>query len=303
MSTQTLTAADRTGAFLLSEAPGSLSRETVTLVSGQDLDAGAVLGKLTKRQAAAAIPSNAGTGSGAMTALTFGPDVQVGDYVITLLATSATSAFTVVAPDGTSLPNGAVGTAYSSSHLSFLISDGGTMTAADTYTVAVTAGGTPVLVGTGTGVVSAFSLGKDAQLGAYRVQLLATSATAELEVIAPDGSKLKRGQVATAYASSHINFSLSNAGTMTSGDYFIFIVANHTGQVEAWDPTAVDGTQDAYGVLYGAVDASTAATAGAAIVRDAEVSSDLLQYAATVTSAQKLTAARQLADRGIYVRS
>jgi hypothetical protein len=159
------------------------------------------------------------------------------------------------------------------------------------------------LIGTGTGVVSAFSLGKDAQLGAYRVQLLATSATAEFEVIAPDGSKLKRGQVATAYASSHINFSLSNAGTMTSGDYFIFIVANHTGQVEAWDPTAVDGTQDAYGVLYGAVDASSAATAGAAIVRDAEVSSDLLQYAATVTSAQKLTAARLLADRGIIVRS
>ena len=37
------------------------------------------------------------------------------------------------------------------------------------------------------------------------------------EVIAPDGSKLKRGQIATAYASSHVNFTLANGGTMTSG--------------------------------------------------------------------------------------
>ena len=72
------------------------------------------------------------------------------------------------------------------------------MTAGDAYTVVVTAAGTPVLVGTGSGTVSGVSLGKDAQNGTYRVQLLATS-PAEFEVIAPNGSKLKRGQVATAY--------------------------------------------------------------------------------------------------------
>ena len=145
-----------------------------------------------------------------MSALSFGPDVKVGSYVITLTATSSTAAFTVVAPDGVALANGAVGTAYSSSHLSFLISNGGTMTTGDAYTVVVT-GRYAGPGGTGTGAVSGVSLGKDAQNGTYRVQLLATSATAEFEVIAPDGSKLKRGQVATAYTSSHVNFTRPTA--------------------------------------------------------------------------------------------
>ncbi|MBM6747658.1 hypothetical protein H6G88_10350, partial [Bifidobacterium ruminantium] len=70
------------------------------------------------------------------------------------------------------------------------------MTAADAFTLTVTAAGTPVLVGTGTGAFSAISLGPDAQNGGYRIQLLATSGTAEFEVIAPDGTKLRRGQVA-----------------------------------------------------------------------------------------------------------
>ena len=35
------------GAFIVSEAPGTLSREPVVVVSGQDLPAGAVVGKVT----------------------------------------------------------------------------------------------------------------------------------------------------------------------------------------------------------------------------------------------------------------
>lgn len=299
----TLTESNHAAEFLISEVgPGYLPREAVVVASGENLAAGAVLGKLTKRQAAAPIPTIVGTGTGLMSALKFGPAVQVGSYVITLLATSATAAFSVVAPDGTILPNGAVGASYFSSHLSFLISDGGTMTAGDAYTVVVTAAGTPVLVGTGTGAVSGVSLGSIAQLGTYRVQLLATSATAEFEVTAPDGSKLKRGQVATAYVSDHVNFTLANAGTMTIGDYFNIIVATHTGQVKAWDPAAVDGTQDPYGVLIGAVDASSAAANGSAIVRLAEVDTDLLAWATTVTSAQKAVAIDLLRNRNIVAR-
>lgn len=288
--------------FLLSEAPGQRSREAGVLLTGQDLAAGAVLGRITKAQAAAPIPAIVGTGTGAMTLLTAGAAVQTGSYVITLLATSATAAFSVVAPDGTALPNGAVGTAYVSDHLSFLVSSAGTMTIGDAYTVVVTAGGTPVLVGTGTGIVSAFSLGPDAQLGAYRVQLLATSATGEFEVIAPDGSKLKRGQVATAYASSHVNFLLANGGTMTIGDYFNIIVANGSGKYVAYTPLTYDGRNVAAGVLCAAIDATDADQDIALIAREAEVSSDRLTYAATVTSAQKAVAATQFEARGILVR-
>ena len=290
------------GEFLLS-SQGALSLDGVTVASGENLATGVVVGRKTKRQAAAPIPTIVGTGTGLMSALSFGPDVQVGSYVITLLATSSTAAFSVVGPDGVALANGAVGTAYSSSHLSFLISNGGTMTTGDSYTVVVTAAGTPVLVGTGTGAVSGLSLGQDAQLGTYRVQLLATSATAEFEVIAPNGSKLKRGQVATAYTSSHVNFTLANGGTMTSGDYFNFIVATHTKQVVGWDPTATDGSQDPAGILYRAVDASSAAAAGTIVSRLAEVKGSLLTFKAGVSAAaQTACKARQLLALNIIAR-
>ncbi len=286
----TLTMSNRAGEFIVDEVNPIFTREKVVVASGQDLGAGAVLGRVTKAQAAAAIPTIVGTGTGAMTALTFGPDVQIGNYVITLLATSATAAFSVVAPDGTVLPNGAVGTAYTSTHLSFLISSAGTMTIGDAYTVAVSAGGTPALVGTGTGLVSGISLGPDAQLGAYRVQLLATSATAEFEV-------------ATAYTSNHVNFTLANGGTMTSGDYFVLIVAKGSGKVKALAPTATDGTQDAYGVLHADIDASGGDATGVAIVRGpAVVESAALVFANTVTTAQKARALSQLVAAGIVAR-
>lgn len=295
----------RTGEFLLSEAPGTLSREAVVLASGAgSLSAGSVLGRVTKRQAAAPIPTIVGTGTGLMSALTFGPDAQVGSYVITLLATSATAAFSVVAPDGTALPNGAVGTAYKSNHLSFLISDGGTMTLGDAFTVEVTAAGTPVLVGTGTGAVSGVSLGKLAKIGTYKVRLLATSATAAFEVLAPDGASVGEGNVATAFTSDHVNFTLANGGTMTLGDYFNIIVAGYAApQAKLWDPTAVDGTNEAWGVLLAATDASSAAQDAVAITRLAEVTTAKLAWKTTVTAAQKAEAYRQLAAANIAFRS
>ena len=298
----TLTMGARAGEHLAYELNPNYNREQITVLSGQDLAAGAVLGQINKIIAAAPIPAISGTGTGAMTLLTFGPDVQAGSYVVTLTATSATAAFTVTAPDGTVLPTGNVGTAYTSTHISFLVSSAGTMTTGDSYTVVVTAGGTPVLVGTGTGSVSAFSLGPDAQNGTYRVQLLATSGTAEFEVTAPDGSKLKRGQVATAYTSSHVNFTLANGGTMTSGDYFNIVVANGS-KYAAFAPSTYDGRHVPAGVLLAEVDASLADAVGVATVRGpAIVESAALSWGAAVTSAQKAAALKRLASSGVIAR-
>ena len=104
----------------------ALSYDSITLSSGSgSLVAGSVIGRITKRAAAAAIPgapnTTGGTGTGAMSGLTFGPDVQVGSYLVTLTATSATAAFTVICPDGTALPTGNVATAYKSSHINFTL--------------------------------------------------------------------------------------------------------------------------------------------------------------------------------------
>ncbi len=296
--------------FLVSEGPGYFSRDAVTVASGQTLTAGAVLGRLTKRQAAAPIPTIVGTGTGLMSNLRFGPFVQVGNYVITLLATSATAAFSVVAPDGTALPNGAVGTAYKSSHLSFSIADGGTMTTGDSYTVAVTAGGTPAVVGgTGTGTMSAITLGRAAKNGSYRVINRAVVANGgDFEILDPDGMSCGRflmgtgSGAAASFASDQINFTLTDATDFILGNYFEVVVATHTGQVKAFDPTAVDGTHEPYGILLADVDASSAAKAGTAIVRIAEIDSNKLSWGASVTAAQKAVALAQLRAGGVVAR-
>jgi hypothetical protein len=289
--------------FVLADQRG-LSYDALTLATGAgSLTPGAVLGRVTKRLAAAPIPTIVGTGSGTMSGLTFGPDVQVGNYLITLTATSATAAFTVVAPDGTALPTGNVATAYKSNHLSFLIANGGTMTTGDVFTVVVTAGGTPVLVGTGSGTVSGVTLGKYAQLGTYKVRVLATSATGAFDVTGPDGKSVGEGNIATAFTSDHVNFTLANGGTMTLGDYFNIIVAGYSApEGKLWDPLAVDGTQEVYGILTAATDASSTTALANVLTRCAEVKRSALTFKSTVTAAQKAEAYRQLANKLIIAR-
>lgn len=296
-----LTETTHAGGHILSEPDGNRGRENGTLITGQDLAAGTVLGRITKVQAAGPIPTISGTGTGAMTALSFGPDVQVGVYTITLLATSATAAYSVTAPDGTVLPNGVVGTAYVSTHASFLISSAGTMTIGDSYALTVTAAGVPAIVGTGSGVMSAISLGPDAQNGGYRVNILATSATGEFEVIAPDGTKLKRGQIATAYASSHINFTIANGGTMTAGDYYNIVVAKPAAGSDKFTvlaPTTYNGSHIAAGVLYAAVDATSADKPCVVTVRNTSINLNELVWP-TLGTAAKATATAQLAAKGV----
>lgn len=300
----TYTETNHAGGFICGESPDMLSRKAGTLITGQNLIAGAVLGQITKVQAAAPIPAIVGTGTGAMTALSLGPDVQVGAYAIVLLATSATAAFSVTAPDGTVLPNGVVGTAYVSTHASFLISSAGTMTIGDSYALTVTAAGVPAIVGTGTGLMSAISLGPDAQNGGYRVNILATSATGEFEVIVPDGTKLKRGQIATAYASSHINFSIANGGTMTAGDYYNIVVAKPAAGSDKFTvlaPTTYNGSHIAAGVLFADTDATSADKPITVIYRNAAVNEDELVWP-TLGTAAKATALAQLAAKGIVAR-
>jgi hypothetical protein len=310
MTTQTFTPKGPAFLFGGDLAACSLARDAITLASGQDLGSGAVLGKITKALAAGPIPAIVGTGTGAMTALTFGPDVQTGNYVIELTETSSTAAFTVTCPDGTKLHNGAVGTAYKSRHLSFLVSDGGTMTTGDKYTVAVTAGGTPAVIGgTGTGTMSDISLGPDAQNGGYRVVCIGAATNGgDFDVLAPDGSSIGRFVMGTgstqsaSFTSRHINFTLTDATDFIVGNYFNVIVAKGSQKYKALAPTATDGTHEAAGILWEATDASTADTAAVAVTRQAEVISSELQWGASVGTAHKAAALAQLAKLGIIAR-
>ena len=107
--------------FLQSEAPGSLSRESVTLASGATYTAGQVL-------AASMTASGAkvsGTGDGTVGSVTVGALAQPGIYLLTCIAESSNAGtFSVVAPDGSALPNLTVASAYVSSHISLTVADG-----------------------------------------------------------------------------------------------------------------------------------------------------------------------------------
>jgi hypothetical protein len=109
--------------FVLSEAPGQRSREVVTLASGSKYSAGQVL--------AASMTGTgekiSGTGNGTVGSVTIGAQAQPGIYVLTCIAAAADAGtFSVVAPDGSQLPNLTVAAAYSSSHISLTVADGST---------------------------------------------------------------------------------------------------------------------------------------------------------------------------------
>lgn len=107
--------------FLLSEAPGNRSRAAIVVGGSASYTPGQVL-------AASMTASGAkvsGTGDGTIGSVTVGALAQPGIYLLTCIAESANAGtFSVVAPDGTALPNLTVASAYVSSHISLTVADG-----------------------------------------------------------------------------------------------------------------------------------------------------------------------------------
>ena len=91
------------------------------------------------------------------------------------------------------------------------------------------------------------------------------------------------------------------------GDYFNVCVFNKLsgGKVVAWDPapSSFDGREDVAGILFDAVNATSADTAGVIVARGAAVMKSALQWAAAITSAQKESAYADMAKQlGIIAR-
>lgn len=129
------------GEFLISEANGTRSREQVTLAAGNNLEAGAIVGKITLGAGSSA-GGGGNTGDGAMGAITVGANAQVGDYVLTITKAAANAGdFQVVDPQGDVVGVGTVGAAFSGGGLSFTLADGAVdFVVGDTFTVTVAAG-------------------------------------------------------------------------------------------------------------------------------------------------------------------
>lgn len=139
----TLTEKFRAGSFLLSEASGQRSRKNAVLNSGQNLQAGTVLGRILGGLAAAAALATNTANSGALTLDATAP-VQPGAirgvYKVRCIAAAANSGtFRVFDPAGNVLGDVVVAATFSN-HIKFAIADGaGDFVVGDGFDVTVTA--------------------------------------------------------------------------------------------------------------------------------------------------------------------
>src|SRR3546814_754989 len=120
----TLTEGRHAAEFILSEASGMRSREAIVVAEGQNLPAGAILGKyITGTAAAVAFAENAG--NGIMGAVTVSAGAKPGAYSLIIIEPGADAGgFILLDPDGSYAGTGAVGSEFDFGGLAFTLADG-----------------------------------------------------------------------------------------------------------------------------------------------------------------------------------
>jgi hypothetical protein len=117
---------------------------------------------------------------------------------------------------------------------------------------------------TGNGVMGAVTAGAKVKAGIYKLVITtAGTNTGRFTLYDPDGIEVGDGNVATAFASSHLNFTLADGATdFVAGDTFLITVAAGSGKVVGVDSTLTNGAAFPYGVLAEDVDATSADKVG-----------------------------------------
>jgi hypothetical protein len=203
--------------------------------------------------------------------------------------------------------------AFKSPHINFSLTDGSTdFIVGDAFTFVVGTTAPTVIGGTGTGVMTAISVGKLAQRGNYRVinrQVLA--AGGEFDIIAPDGSIVGHWPWADsgsteAFVSDHISFTLSDSTDYILNNYFDVAVYGPAAapKVVKWDPTATDGRQYVAGIAWDTYDATSADVTGAVITARGPcvVNGNELSWISTAGVADKVAGKQALTALGIVAR-
>ncbi len=132
-----LTEGQHKSEFIVSEANGTLSRESITVLSGQNLKPGHVLGKVLDGSATgAAVAGN--TGNGTIGSVDANTSAKKGVYTLSCIEPAANGGtFSVEDPDGVTIGTAVVGTPYAGV-IEFTIADGATdFVAGDRFTVTV----------------------------------------------------------------------------------------------------------------------------------------------------------------------
>ena len=132
-----LTEGQHKSEFLVSEANGTLSRESITVLSGQNLNPGHVLGRVLDGSATGvAVAGN--TGNGTIGSVDANTSAKKGDYTLTCIEPAANGGtFSVEDPEGVTIGTAVVGTPFDGP-IEFTIADGATdFVAGDRFTVTV----------------------------------------------------------------------------------------------------------------------------------------------------------------------
>jgi hypothetical protein len=123
---------------------GPITSRGMTLLSGENRSRAALLGKQTASTVPTTGTAGSNTGNGTCTAVAAGgAKIQAGTYTVKIIkAATNLGDFVVIAPDGTVVGYGTVGTAFVSAHLNLTLNDGATdFIVGDTFTIAVTGSG------------------------------------------------------------------------------------------------------------------------------------------------------------------
>lgn len=150
------------------------SREALTVSLGENLALATVIGRKLLAIPTTGTADAGNTGNGTMTGVAGGSQTMDGSYALTCISAAANGGtFAVMAPDGTALPDAAVGLAYANTQLNFIINDGATdFATGDIFSVAVAKGdGSAVALDLtavdGTQIAAGFTIGAyDATLAA-----------------------------------------------------------------------------------------------------------------------------------------
>lgn len=168
-------------------------------------------------------------------------------------------------------------------------------TSAATVSTAAASGNT----GNGTmGTVTPSALARE---GVYQLIFVEPDTDAgNFEVFDPRGVAIGKGTVAVAFSAGGLAFTLADGSAdYVAGDRILITV---TAPTEVWIALPNDGTVEADGIAWGEYDASLAAVAGVAIVRDAEVQDAELTWPGSISTANKNKAKIELRALGIIVR-
>lgn len=145
-----------------------------------------------------------------------------------------------------------------------------------------------------------------AKLGVYTLRCIAAAAnngTFRLED--PDGVVL--GDIVMAAGAATVSEQIKGAladgsSDFIVGDGFDITVTVATEKEVEYNPAGTDGSQIATGILYGAINATSADTRGVAYKRDCEHNADIVVWKTGITATQKAKGAADLKRRGIILR-